>query len=315
MTILDSLPPTYDFPRVVSSTSLATLKLCQRKWNWSIIHGYSPKSSLSVDLHAGKCWASALEVTRNAYYRDGLLPDEAISLGLIKLNSEYGDFECPAKSPKSASRLSDAFIYYFTAFHLETDAVRPYLGSLGPMVEFSFTLPLPVLHPTTNEPILYSGRADMIGEFANGLYIFDDKTTTSLGNSWASKWNLRSQFSSYCWAAREYGIPVTGAIVRGISILKTTFDHAQVITQRPPYLVDEWLQSTTYHLNQAIDSWRKDYFPPNFDDACTSYGVCPFETPCSAPSPTPWLESMFHIRHWNPITREMTDENGNVVGG
>jgi len=39
---------------------------------------------------------------------------------------------------------------------------------------------------------------DMIVDFAGGRYGEDDKTTSSLGASWAKQWDMRSQFTGYC---------------------------------------------------------------------------------------------------------------------
>ena len=60
------------------------------------------------------------------------------------------------------------------------------------------------------------------------------KRQRQLGDSWARQWELRGQFTGYCWAAREAGIDVNGVLVRGVSILKTKYGSAQAITNREP---------------------------------------------------------------------------------
>jgi hypothetical protein len=204
----------------------------------------------------------------------------------------------------------EAFSYYFTAFPLDTDPVQPYRTHGGkPMVEFNFALPIDetrLLHPVTGEPILFAGRADMVATYAGSLSIYDDKTTSSLGQSWAAQWNRRSQFSAYAWAARAYGIPISQIVVRGISILKTTINHAQAITVRTPHHVNEWHEQVIRDILRAIECWKEGYYDVNLSEACCSYGGCMFQQACMSNNPEPWLSGQFEKRIWNPVDRTET---------
>jgi hypothetical protein len=177
------------------------------------------------------------------------------------------------------------------------------------MVEFNFALPLDaenLLHPETGEPILYAGRADMVATYAGSLSIYDDKTTSQLGATWANQWNRRGQFSGYSWAAREYGIPATQVVVRGIAILKTTINHAQAITVRTLHHIAEWHAQTIRDIRRAIECWKEGYYDVNLSDACTSYGGCMFQQPCMSNNPEPWLDGQFIRKIWDPVTRTET---------
>lgn len=293
-----------DFPLVWDNTMRTTFIQCPQKWAYEFLHHWKP-ASVSVHLHAGAAWAHGLERARLAYYVESAPADSAIQQGIAAMLAAYGDFPCPDDSAKSASRLADAFVYYFTRFPLETDPCQPYLGPNGPMIEFSFVQPLDdnLLHPVSGDPILYSGRADMIATFAGAVSIFDDKTTTSLGASWAGQWDMRSQFTGYAWAAQQFGIPASQIIVRGISILKTKFDAAQCITHREPWRVERWRQQAIRDIRRAIAAWQEGYFDLAEADACSSYGGCMFKQPCMSPDPQPWLETAFARRRWDPVTR------------
>jgi hypothetical protein len=205
----------------------------------------------------------------------------------------------------------EALAYYYQCFPLRDDAVQPYSPPGGqPMIEFSFALPLDpdLLHPETGEPIIYTGRADMVATYAGAVSIYDDKTTSQLGASWANQWLLRSQFSGYCWAARQYGIPATQVVIRGISILKTTFGHAQVITHRSQHLVDEWHTQCVRDIRRAIATWKEGYYDANLSDSCSSFGSCQFLQPCQSDNPANWLlGGNFTRRAWNPVTRIETE--------
>lgn len=301
----------HEFPEVVDSTFLATFRSCPRKAQLSLIEHWKPQRD-SVHLVAGAAFAAGLEHTRRAYYEHGRSEQDSLALGAKALLESYGDFEPPADSAKSPERMLGALEYYFSNFGWATDEAQPALvgGKLG--IEFSFAEPLPVLHPETGLPLIYAGRADMICNYAGGLYIEDDKTATALGDSWLNQWGLRSQFTGYTWAARQIGLRPAGVLVRGIAILKTKYNHAQVPTQRSEWEVERWLAQTCSDLERAKRLWNESsnfghHWDYNLDHACTEYGGCTFaKTICKSPEPERWLPVEFSRRRWDPITRTET---------
>lgn len=306
------MKPKADFPLVWNDSLRAAFVSCPQAAEWEFFEHYKSPFP-NVHLHAGKAWAAALERARMAFYGDGLDALTAQALGLETLIGAYGDFICPERgsgSNKSLDRLIEAFSYYFIAFPLATDPVQPFIGKNGkPMVEFNFALPIDsenLLHPQTNEPILFAGRADMVATYAGALSIYDDKTTSALGQTWAQQWNRRSQFSAYAWAAREYNIPITQIVVRGIAILKTQINHAQAITVRTPHHVAEWHKQVVRDVKRAIAMWHEDYFDLNLSESCSSFGGCMFQQPCMSNNPAPWLAGQFERRIWNPVDRTET---------
>ncbi len=301
-----------EFPLVWNDSLRTAFVSCPRAAYWEFFHHFR-SGTPNTHLHAGKAWASALETTRLAYYGDKLDAVSAQALGLVELIRSYGDFTPPTfgtESNKTRERMIEAFTYYFTAFPLDSDPVQPYFASDGkPMVEFNFALPIDaenLLHPDTGEPILFAGRADMVATFAGALSIYDDKTTSQLGAKWAAQWNRRSQFSAYAWAAREYGIPVSQIVVRGIAILKEKINHAQAFPIRTQHHISEWHNQVVRDIKRAIECWKEGYFDVNLGEACSSYGGCHFQQPCMSPNPMPWLESSFVRKKWDPVTRTET---------
>lgn len=299
------------FPLVWNESLRAAFVSCPRAAYWEhFLHYKYPAPS--IHLHAGKAWAESLEAMRFAYYGDKKDATLSAAIGLARLVEAYGDFQAPERgsgASKSLDRLIEAFTYYCSAFPLESDPVQPHYAADGkPMVEFNFALPLSddLRHPETGEPILYAGRADMIATYAGSLSIYDDKTTGSLGPTWAAQWNRRGQFSGYSWAARAYGIQVSQIVVRGIAILKTSINHAQAITVRTPHHIAEWHGQIIRDIRRAIVCWEEGYWDVNLSDACTSYGGCMFQQPCMSNNPEPWLAGQFQKRRFDPITREET---------
>lgn len=294
------------FPSVWDSTMVGAFRACPVKAKYSMVEHWKPKGT-SVHLHAGACFAHGLEVTRRAFYIEHRSAEDSVALGVNACFSQYGSFECPPDSGKSAVRTAGALEYYFSTYPLGTDpAIPAQLGDrLG--IEFSFAVPLlDVLHPVSGDPIIYCGRADMIADFAGARYICDEKTTSALGSTWARKWDMRSQFTGYCYAAAEHGYPCSGVLVRGIAILKTKYDCAQAITYRPDWQIKRWREQVARDIERAKVMWESGVWDYNLDSACTEYGGCDFLQCCTSPDPGPWLETYFERRKWDPLSRTET---------
>lgn len=293
------------FPSAIDSTMLKTFRECPKKFEYEYLHHWKSRGS-NIHLHAGKAFASALEEIRRSYFENKMTPEESLQRGAGALIKAYGTFEEPHDTAKTLPRMLGALEFYFQTWPLDTDPLRPHEWAPGKFgIEFSFASPLPFDNPETNEPVIYTGRSDMLAEMDGALYIEDDKTTSQLGASWVNQWDMRSQFTGYSWAARNVaGIPVQGTFVRGISILKTKYDKAQVITYRKPWEVDRWLTQVLHDLDRMKQAWESGYFDWNLDEACNSYGGCLFRRVCTSPTPDLWLEADYERRVWDPLARE-----------
>lgn len=294
------------FPAVIDSSFLASFRSCPQKARLEFLDHWKPREP-SVHLLAGAAFARGLEVAREAFYVRGLAPDSAVALGLGALMEHYGDFECPADSAKSLERMCGALEFYFERYPLGQDRAVPMTlpgGKRG--IEFSFLEPLDFEHPETGEPLLYSGRFDMIVDYDNLALGEDDKTASQLGASWPRQWDLRSQFTAYVWGAKQAGIKLDGFLVRGVSILKTKYDTLEAITYRPQWMVDRWYEQVLRDLARLRDQWESGIFDFNLDHACAEYGGCPFRGVCQMQRPEILLQQQFERRKWDPVTRTET---------
>lgn len=290
------------FPEVIDATMMNDWRSCKHLFFRQHLQHWKPQGE-SVHLHFGACFASALEALRRAYYEQELTSDEALSIGINKFMTAWGDFEPPAGVAKTLERGLGALEFYVNEWPLHTGAQPHKLPSGKRAIEFSFAQPLPFNHPVTGQPIIYAGRSDAIMDFAEGVYLEDDKTASQLGESWAKQWELRGQFTGYCWAAREAGISVNGVLVRGVSILKTKYGAAQAITYRSAAEIDEWLAVTLSDLGEMVAAWETGNYKKNFGDACASYGGCPFVPVCKSADPETWLTAYFEQIQWDPLER------------
>ncbi len=297
-----------DFPMTIDNTMRAAFISCPQLYFRTYFQHWKPKLE-SVDLVAGKAYAAGVEAARLEFYlHKNPSTDDCIAAGVGALITSYGNFDS-GTHVKSLDRMIGALDEYFRNYGFATDHIQPHFADDKPAVEFSFALPIPgTAHPTTGEPLLYTGRFDMLGVYNNALFVVDEKTTKQLGNSWIKSWALASQFTGYCWAARQYGYPVAGAIIRGISILKTKYGHAESLQYRPEWIIDRWLIQLGKDLNRMIEAWKKDDWDYDLNTSCNNYGGCKLVDVCSSRQPLRVLEQDFVKRVWDPLAHEEKNE-------
>lgn len=304
------LPP---FPEVVDNTMRASYRKCPI--------GFFKEHLLcrvmgadNIHLVAGGAFAEGNDAFRKSYftrdtpvYRDY---DAALDAGLYALIKHYGydeqreSREDWATSPKSCERLIDAFLDYWKEYHPRASLGKQYYHDGEVASELGGILELDVCHPVTGKPLLYSFRFDYIEERNGAIWLGDDKTTTSLGASWAKQWDLRSQFMGYLYAAKvQLGIQATGVIARGTGILKTKITHMEVPVRFPPHLLDLWWKQVNRDFQHIVDNYRECDWEYDLADGCNAYGGCKFVDTCRSKLPHRMLDSM-PIRVWNPADPE-----------
>lgn len=289
---------------------MGSFKSCPRQFYYQYMrHLRGPE--LSVHLVAGAAFADGIESVRLLLWGDSPPSfEDAIYAGQIAAIKTYGDYDPPEGNHKTLGAVLLGIEAYFLHHGVHDDPIQPYMakdanGVTRPGAEFTFAMPTGIPHPETGEDILYVGRFDMFGERKVGssksLFIVDEKTTTQLGPQWAKQWDLRSQFTGYCWAAQEFGYPVSGAVVRGISFLKRDFGFADVITYRAAHEINAWKHAMRKYILRLIDCWETMDFEQQFDSACTAYSGCPYNILCKTQVPEKWIEPNFVVRPWDPM--------------
>ena len=301
------------FPKVITSSLRETFNKCHKKFYHETICGTAPKGQ-NIHLEFGGAYAKALEYFRIAYYGEKYqhLPqperyEEAVVDGLIALIAKWGDYEPDEAETKNFDRLVGSYIEYLSLYPPETDHIKPSMFEGKPRVEFSFLFEIPtVQHPVTGDPLLFAGRFDMLGDFNGGLFVFDDKTTGAMGPTWAGQWDLRSQFSAYCYGARLNDRPVIGAVVRGMCVLKTMFKTRESIVYRPDWMVERWRERLVWDVRRMVEMWEADYWPNTGEEsgACADYGGCPFKLLCASANEDAFKATYYKEYRWDPLARE-----------
>jgi len=297
----------FHFPDLVDSTIRGDWVNCKKKVEYSFFRNIAGKHP-SIHLHAGGAFAFALEATRRAYYERSESVDESLRQGLQALLKFYGPVQLPAArtGDKSCDNVVRAFDSYFARYPLATDMLKPLILPNGQaMVEFSFAIPMQITHPETGNPILYGGRADMIAKYNDTLFVTDEKTATQLGETWASQFDLDSQFTGYTKAAQVYGYPVAGTCVRGVGLLKTKITHAETFVYRSQWEIDRWWGQLHEDVEEMVERWKKNKFGMALHKSvCAAYGGCQFKQLCLSRDPEEWIPLHFRRRVWSPLEKD-----------
>lgn len=302
-------------PALLDSTMLTTFRACPRKFFHEFCLNLGPKVGISIDLHAGKCFAVGLETVYNEVFIHKSPVQDALTKAALAFTVAWGQVPDPDQNtsrpnPKTHDRMWDAVEYYFEQYPPLADHVQPFIHENRPTFEFTFALPLdesagvgewPV-HPVSGDPFLFGGRFDALGRMGSKVVVRDEKTSRNVpGPYWAEQWDLRSQFLGYVWACNTLGIPVDTVIVRNITIQKTQFSTLEIPKLFPKERVQRWLLQTRRDIKRMVDNWNEQYFDYNFGESCTSYGICAFHQLCISEHPDRWY-GLFGERNWSPIT-------------
>lgn len=309
--------PRYEaiLPQHLDSTMLSAFRSCPRKFYHEFVLGLRP-ADVSVDLHAGAAFATALEHFYAETYQRQQDIRSALASAAGKLIVEYGDFEPIKDTPKTLDRMLEALTTYVHTFPPARDHVQPYSDEQGMVTsEFSFAVPLDFpgfpMHPS-GEPFIYCGRFDMLGSYLSRPCVRDEKTTKYAGPTWSEQWDLRAQFMGYVWGCQQYGIPLDTVVVRGIVIQKTQIKILEAIKIYPSYMVERWFTQLRRDVTRLRACWDDQYFDYNLGDACNSFGRCPFTSVCQSNNQENWMQE-YKIKRWNPLDRNPIEPKKEAV--
>ena len=306
------------FPSKIDSSILTSFDSCRHKVFREYILGLCGQAK-SPDLVAGGAFAKGLEVTRTELWVNRLNLEEALLFGSWAISDYWGDFDpAPMKYGKphikNLTNTVEALYSYFIEYSPKNDPIKPYFYAGGkPAIEFTFAIEMNHLHPVTGNPILFCGRCDLIGYFNDFFCIIDEKTTTSLGASWPDKWTMRGQFLGYCFAAQDFGLDISTALIRGVAFQVKEIKHAQAVVTYGQWQIDRWWEEANAKVADMIEIWDRSCDLPldkmaevwrhSYGDACDSYGGCMFKNDlCTSHIPENWL-SQYDVRRWDPLKK------------
>ena len=303
MKITDLMFDKAEFPQVLDSTMMSK-SVCPIKFFYEHCMNLAPIEK-SIHLHAGGAFAHGVETVRKAYYIQKLPLEECLFIGWRAFIDYWGDYDAPHNSYKDFTNVSTALFDYFHQYHPANDYVQPLIKADGnPAVEFTFSIPLPIDHPVSGEPLVYAGRCDMIGLYnEHTTCIVDEKTTYTFPIDWAKLFAMRGQFIGYTYAAQYFGMPASMCIVRGVGIQQKSIKHLEAILTFPQWQIDRWYQEMLKKVENLKNCWIEKEFPLNYGNECSAYGGCGMLDLCTSENPSVWFDT-FSVRKWNPLNKD-----------
>lgn len=309
------------FPPIIDSTIICDWRACKQ----SCFRKYFQRlgsASIDPDLHFGGCYASGLDTLRKSFYLHGLSSAEALSRACTVITKQWGDYVPPETKTgphiKQWGRCLDALDSYLRQYPFDLDNVKPHKHGDIPSIEYSFTSHIlnpvsgePFRHPQTADPLLHSGRIDMIGE-APGPTIcpLDDKTA---GREWQINWRLRNQFLGYTDQLLSQNIRTDIFLVRRAIILKNEIKHIQEMVPMPTHMLDRYREMRANTISEMLQHWKFFLhlllsgdeepwraFDLNLSDACNAYKGCMLQHMCCARFPAQH-EASFPHNSWSPL--------------
>lgn len=297
------------FPTVVDNTIRKDFVTCPTLAMYKHVRQIRPIVEKQVDLHFGKCFATGTEAARRSFFEQHNGADAAVEDGVAAACAEWGNFEETGKSHKTLGRLPTSLRYYFQQWPLGFDGLTATIGG----IERSFKIELPIAHPDRDEPLFYAGRYDMKATDLNGrIHIVDEKTANRLGDTWFEQWDLDSQMTGYLWSVQEEflenggnleDMPEMLAIIRGLSILKDSNGHAEVIVTRPHWMLNRWYNQLLRDVWRMVDSYKSGEWDVALStNSCACYNrPCSYAKLCLTPDPEQRIQSEYHTVVWNPL--------------
>lgn len=302
------------FPEVLSTTQdIELYSACNYKWFLRRCAKFT-KYAYNNDLEAGSEFAKACEITRNAYYKQGLPELDAIELGKKNILESFGATYAEATYQddlKTPEKLVEVFDKMFTENLMSESTITPFEMADGNLsVEQDFSVELPFIHPETGKPIILKCLLDMLGTKQNTVYVVDEKTCKSVLSDAIKQADLlrtQNQFVQYVTVGNMNkdkfgGLSITHVCINRCKIKKNYAKNESVV-EAYEFVVDVWFQKTWWNnLLYLVQDMLKKYkyfkeakespamgsayeviFPRAYGQACTAFfSPCPFTYHCTS---------------------------------
>lgn len=233
----------------------------------------------------------------------------------------YADATCVAAMVKTADRVFDPAVFtadpddyrnygmamnlinkYTSTYPMEDFEVFKFADGT-PFVERPFAVPLGSLvidrqcwvreqDGTIHEryvgtiTLIQKGRIDLAYWREGALYGLDHKTTSIMGPSFFSEFELSSQVHGYSWAIRELtGTLPSGFVINGLGVRKptktgTSLEFVRQVIPIFPALVEEWKNDTMQIMATYVNHAIAGTLPKMTKWCVAKYGACEYKPVC-----------------------------------
>ena len=289
------------FPERLSPTSdFGLFSTCQHKWLLERVFflrkATASASSGSIDLDAGGAFAKAMELTRNAYFKQQLPAETAIEIGQRYLLGDFAtqfadSLYASSETLKTPTNLSHTFANYFADTGLDEERVLPYqLPDKSISVELPLFLDTPFKHPITRKPLQIQCILDLLGFDGESVVCVDEKTCKSVLLDSVKQTDLlrtETQFAFQVGMVNKLA-PLLGiAGCNKMEVRKVVINNAKPLRKYAFYIEHAhqqlWWENVLDTINEMLKVYAKERGLRDYHLGCTSYfKPCEFTQACTS---------------------------------
>jgi hypothetical protein len=296
------------------STSLGTFIACPRKYQYSMLEGWTAELR-SVHLEFGGHYAKALErfhkLRAKGYTYDEAVRDVLLDLLIDTWEHDRDSDGKPIEgtgapvdwlhNTKTRDTLVRSVVWYLD--HFKDDPMTTVLLSNGEAaVEYSFSFDL-------TDGFVYCGHIDRLVHYGedNDIYVQDQKTSGSVVTA--------RYFEGYTPDIQMTGYTLAGSIIFPSAVKGVVIDAAQIavgftrfergMVLRHQTQLEEFREEALHYIREAEACHSSGYYPMR-RTSCGNYGGCEFRKVCSMQPRLrrQMLEGNFKKRvRWDPLAR------------
>lgn len=308
------LPLRGDSDLLIDNSSLERFVTCPRSAQYAIARRLNPAGERVALVFGGiihKVLEARYRATTALHAQDASV--ERVMLATAE--REFSKWSPPEDDHRTYSCAVEFIRRYGEAYPFESfEVVRGRDGA--PMIEVPFAIPLGKVTRSDGKEInvIWTGRIDMVYLSTNGggLYVMDHKTTSIMGPSYFSTFDISHQLYGYAWAVETLcGRPVDGVLINGIGIRRPTrtgkaFEFERKLIPVSRGLLDEWKLDTMHIVADFIEMCQRGYLPKHTAWCVGKFGECPFKKVCTLETneqrEVMLTSGEFVKNEWSPLT-------------
>lgn len=299
--------PLVDGCLYIDNTSLETFTTCPRQSQYYILQ----RKELNRDRIALSFGEAFHDVLREMYTRFGVSYRSASDNAAVLAYAQTRQLTPPIDDYRTTSYLVTGVDKYLAQYPAEPFTIAS-MPDGTPGIEIPFTFPLGVIDSPIygRITIIWTGKIDLVYRSNGRLGLMDHKTTSIMGASYFTEFEIAHQFYGYA-AALEYILhePVGEICVNGLGCRKPTrtgvpYEFSRHVIPVSRALLNEWHDDTLAILRTFISHAEHGYFPKHTKWCVAKYGACQFRALCTLdPEMRPHAlnTSEFKAVTWSPL--------------
>lgn len=273
---------------LIDNSSLEHFTTCPRQAYYSLVRKLRPTGERTA-LTFGGIIHKILEARYRCTTALHAQTDEVTNVMLATAQREFQKWSPPEDDYRTYSCAVELIRRYAEHYPFEQfETARGLDGA--PMIEVPFAIPLADLK--TDDGIIkvvWTGRIDLVYLSANGggLYVMDHKTTSIMGPSYFTSFEIAHQLYGYAWAVEKLcGREVSGVVINALGVRKPSksgkaFKFERKLIPVVRSLLDEWTRDTMYIVADFVEHCRRGYHPKHTAWCVGKFGECPFRKVCT----------------------------------